>query len=335
MKTRRAYVTVLYKNKELTKDITSLIKKFDYTERLNGEADDLTLSFLDRYGNFIYDNFLPQRGDRIVPTLFFEHWFNENEIHEISLGEFEVDEFEIEHSQGSQTISIKAVPALVNASLSGQKKSKAWQNVKLETVAKDIAASQGVELVYHADEILLSRVDQTNKADLVFLTGLCRENGLNLKIADNKIIIEKAKMQEERQIITAENYCNYRLRVQSQDIYNGVHIKYHDALNNKIFEYSYQPENAPKVGKTLELNTRVESYGQAEQTAKASLREKNKKAIELSMKIFPNPFIRCGSVIDFAPVAYLGEKFIVEEMHYSFEGSVTTQDLKLNLCLEY
>lgn len=335
IKTRRAYVKILYKNKELTTDITNLIKKFEYTERLDGEADDISLSFLDKNFQFVYDYFLPARGDRLVPTLFFENWYKEEEIYEISLGEFEVDEFEIENSIGSQVINIKAVPALVNSSLSGQKKAKSWENTKLSVIAHEIAKAQGVELIYSTSEILLPRVDQKDTSDLVFLASLCRQNGLHLKVADKKIIILESKEQEKRQVITQSDFCSFTARVQSQDVYNSVHIKYHDALKEKNFEYHFTPANAPKVGKMLELTDRVASYAEAEQVAKAKLREKNKKAIELDMKIFPNPYIRCGSVIDFTPIAYLGEKFIVQEMHYALEGQIITQNLKLNLCLEY
>ncbi|MFG6359292.1 hypothetical protein JBF11_03555 [Taurinivorans muris] len=334
-KTRRAYVRILYKNKELTRDITQFIAKFEYTERLDGEADDISLSFLDKYGTFIYEHFLPDRGDTLIPTLYFEHWYKEDEIHEVSLGEFEVDEFEIENSLGSQIISIKAVPALVNSSLAGQKKNRAWENVKLSAVAGDIANTQGVELLYQAKEILLRRVDQKNQSDLVFLAGVCRQNGLRLKVADNKIIIEESKEQEKRRIITQSDYCSFNVRVQSQDVYNGVHIKYYDALEEKDFEYQFTPQNAPKVGKVLELNDRVKNFAEAEQVAKARLREKNKKAVELTMKIYPNPFIRCGTRLEFSPVAYLGETFIVSEMNYSLDGKTLLQNLKLNLCLEY
>ena len=62
---------------------------------------------------------------------------------------------------------------------------------------------------------------------------------------------------------------------------------------------------------------------------------KNKKAVELTMKIYPNPFIRCGTKLEFSPVAYLGETFIVSEMNYSLDGKTLLQNLKLNLCLEY
>lgn len=334
-KTRRAYVKVLYKSKELTRDITGLIASFAYNERLDGEADDISLSFLDKNGNFVYENFLPSRGDTLVPTLYFEHWQREDELYEISPGEFEVDEFEIEHSQGVQRISINAVPAVVHSSLSGQKKTRAWENVKLATIAGDIASSQQVGLVYHAGEILLSRVDQKGQSDLVFLSSLCRQNGLRLKIADKKIIIADSKEQEKRQIITQNDYCSFNLRVQSQDVYNSVHLKYHDALNDKTFDYQYAPPKAPKVGKVLELNERVESLAQAELTAKARLREKNKKGVELGMKIFPNPFLRAGSTVEFSPVEYLGETFIVSEMNYQLDGSVLSQNLKLNLCLDY
>ncbi len=334
-KTRRAYVRILYKNKELTRDITQFIAKFEYTERLDGETDDISLSFIDRNENFVYEYFLPSRGDIIVPTLVFEHWYKEDEIHEIVLGEFEVDEFEIENSLGAQIISIKAVPALINSSLSGQKKTKAWENVKLQTIAQDIASAQNVGLIYHAGEIFLARIDQKSKSDLQFLASLCRQNGLRLKVADNKIIIEESKEQEKRRIITQSDYCSFNVRVQSQDVYNGVHIKYYDALEEKDFEYRYAPKNAPKVGKTLELNERVENLAQAETVAKARLREKNKKAVELTMKIYPNPFIRCGSVLEFSPVAFLGEKFIVSEMNYQLDGSQLTQNLKLYLCLDY
>ncbi len=334
-KTRRAYVRILYKNKELTKDITQFITKLDYTERLDGETDDISLSLIDRNENFVYEYFLPSRGDIIVPTLVFEHWYKEDEIHEIVLGEFEVDEFEIENSLGAQIISIKAVPALINSSLSGQKKTKAWENVKLQTIAQDIASAQSVELIYHAGEIFLARIDQKSKSDLQFLASLCRQNGLRLKVADNKIIIEESKKQEKRQIITQSDYCSFNVRVQSQDVYNGVHIKYYDALEEKDFEYQFTPQNAPKVGKVLELNDRVKNFAEAEQVAKARLREKNKKAVELTMKIYPNPFIRCGTKLEFSPVAYLGETFIVSEMNYSLDGKTLLQNLKLNLCLEY
>lgn len=335
MKTRRAKVKVLYKNKELTKDITDIISGFSYTERLDGEADDMSISFLDRSGMFVYENFLPERGDTLVPTLYFEHWYKEDELYEISLGEFEVDEFEIEHSQGVQRISINAVPAVINSSLSGQKKTKAWENVKLATIAGDIAAAQQVELIYRAGEIFLARVDQKAQSDLVFLSSLCRQHGLNLKLADKKIIIADCKEQEKRQVITQKDFCSFNLRVQSQDVYKSVHIKYYDALNDKTFDYQYVPPKAPKVGKVLELNERVESLAQAELTAKARLRDKNKKAVELGMNIFPNPFLRAGSTVEFSPVAYLGETFIVSQMNYQLDGRLLSQSLKLNLCLDY
>lgn len=339
-KTRRAYVKVLYKNKELTKDITDIVTSFSYTERLDGEADDVSLSFLDRNSNFVYECFLPERGDILVPTLYFEHWFKEDEIHEISLGEFEVDEFEISHSTGTQIFSIKAVPAMINSSLSGQKKTRAWENVSLGTVAKDIALARNVECLFYGKEIFLSRVDQKGQSDLLFLSSLCKKYGMRLKIADKKIIVTDAKdkdkaEQEKRQKITQSDFCSYNVRVQSQDVYNGVHIKYYDALEEKDFEYAYTPKNAPKVGKTLELNERVENYAQAEQVAKARLREKNKKAVEVDMKIFPNPYLRTGCVVEFSPVEYLGETFVVSEMNYQLDGRMLSQNLKLNLCLDY
>lgn len=255
IKTRLAYVKILYKNKELTTDITNLIKKFEYTERLDGEADDISLSFLDKDFQFIYDYFLPARGDVLTPTLYFENWYKEEEIYELALGEFEVDEFEIENSIGSQIINIKAVPALVNSFLSGQKKAKSWENAKLSVIAHEIAKAQGVELIYSASEILLPRVDQKDTSDLVFLASLCRQNGLHLKVADKKIIILESREQEKRQVITQSDFCSFTARVQSQDVYNSVHIKYHDALKEKNFEYHYTPENAPKVGKCWNLRT--------------------------------------------------------------------------------
>lgn len=158
-----------------------------------------------------------------------------------------------------------------------------------------------------------------------------------LLIYDDVVTLESVTTpeQEKRQVILQGDFCSYTARVQSQDIYNSVHIKYYDALKGKNFEYTYVPKNAPKVGKTLELNNRVASFAEAQHAAKAHLREKNKKAVEVETKIFPNPCIRCGSVIDFAPVSYLGEKFIVQEMQYSLEGRILTQNLKLNLCLDY
>lgn len=335
MKTRRVSIKILYKSKEITRDISQLVTAFSYNERLDGKADDIVLSFFDRDNAFIYEHFLPERGDRILPTLFFEHWYKEDEIHEIYLGEFEVDEFELNRSPGSNILSIKAVPATVKSSLSGQKKTRAWENTKLRVIAEDIAVSAQVELVYKAGDIFLARADQKAQSDLSFLSELCRQKGLRLKIADKKIIILESKEEDKRQQIAEGDFLDYSLRVQSRDVYNSVHIKYYDALNDNNFEYSYQPKKPLKVGKVLELNERVESYAEAEQVAKARLREKNAKAVELSLKLFPNPLIRCGATVDFLPVSFLGEKFIVEEMRYSLDGGQITQSLKLNLCLDY
>ncbi len=336
-RTRRAYVKALYKNKALTKDITNLIKNVSFSEKIDGKSDDISFSFANRNNDFIYQIFLPERGDILVPTFVFENWFEDGDIYEIALGELQVDEVELEKSVSTEQIHIKAVPTMINSNVAGQKKTRAWQNTNLQNVAKDIAKDQQIDLVYKAKDIALANVEQKQESDLVFLSKLCTKNGCRLKIADNKIIILESVGFDKKNalVLHLDNISQYRVCVQSQDVYRGVSLKYHDPLKEDPIHYEYIPDNAPKVGKILEINEKVENLAQAEQIAKARLREKNAKQIEVDVTLFPNPLIRAGTNITFADFPYQETNFTVKEINFSFSENALSQSAKLTQCLQY
>lgn len=168
-------------NKPLNALITSRIITVTVTDNRSGEADQLDITLDDHDGALE----LPRRGVKINCKLGFAG----ETLHD--KGDFVVDG--VEWSCVGDVITVRASSANFKSDIKTGK-SKSYHRQTLGQVAGSIAKAHGLKLVItnELSGIDLNHVDQTNESDINFLSRLARQNGAELAIKKDRILIFKA-----------------------------------------------------------------------------------------------------------------------------------------------
>ena len=146
---RWAEVSIIYEATNITKDIASYLLNFTYTDNASDKADDISFSIEDRDRLWVNDCF-PTKGDKIRVSIIVHDWEAVNQTQSLPCGTFEVDE--ISCSDPPNQVTIKAVSTLVSKPMRQEKHTKAWENVKLSTIAGDMAGKNGLSLFWDSSE---------------------------------------------------------------------------------------------------------------------------------------------------------------------------------------
>lgn len=332
---RRAKLVLKYNNKDISKDLAEYLINFSYTDHASGKADDLQITLEDRQGLWQSD-WMPERGATVQASITVENWNREGQVGTLPLGTFEIDEIE---SQGPpETVTIKAVSVPESASLRGEDKTRAWERTKLSRIARDIAGKAGLKLLYEADEDPeYDRVEQTEQSDLAFLLKLCEDAGLSLKVTGKQIVIfDDSKYEQMPPVMTitrgSSDVISYDASISIRNVYSAARVQYKGGKKKKEIVYTYQPPNAPKTGKVLVINERVDSIAQAERLAKKRLRQKNKEEYRFSLTMLGNITLVAGVTVTIKGWGKHDGKYFVEKATH--EGPGYTVKLELRRVLE-
>lgn len=165
-------------NKPLNAIITSRIISVTVTDNRSGEADQLDIMLDDHDGALE----LPRRGVKINCKLGFAG----ETLHD--KGDFVVDG--VEWSCVGDVITVRASSANFKSDIKTGK-SKSYHRQTLGQVASSIAKAHDLKLVI-TDELSgidLNHVDQTNESDINFLSRLAKQNGAELAIKKDRLLI--------------------------------------------------------------------------------------------------------------------------------------------------
>ena len=287
---RRATVEISIQGKDVSMDLWPHLLSLSYTDKADDELDDLQLTLEDREGLWQGD-WLPKHGDIISVTIVASNFRAPGEGEELDCGEFEIDELTLESSRdGGDVVTIKGVPAAVKSSLMLQKKTRAWGDVPLSTVAADVVGPAGLDLLYKAPEIVFGRVEQRQEADLAFLQRICKEQGLRVAVKKNQLEPLELKRGE-----LAVERAGFKRTLDG--VYTQCVVGYTDAASSETTEKSYQPELPPTTGRVLTINKRIEHPAQAERVAIAELRAKNCREMTGSLETMGDTRLRAGTVL--------------------------------------
>ena len=188
MEARRVSATVKYDNKDISADLAAYLKGISYTDNLSGEADTLDLTLEDRQGLW-QNEWFPEKGATLDVELQTHNWKTVNALTDsLKLGLFEIDE--IGCSAGPSEVQIRSVSVPSNNKLRGVERTRSWEKAELKTIANDVATGADMELEFDTEQNpKIDRAEQTEQSDLSFLLALTRDQGLALKIHDNKVVI--------------------------------------------------------------------------------------------------------------------------------------------------
>lgn len=318
-------ILITYENKNITQDIAPFLLSFSFNDNSGGNADDISLSLEDRKGTWI-NHWLPSKGDKIQASI-------ESNQNILPLGIFEVDE--INYSCPPRVLSIKAISSGVKNNLTSEKKNRAWENVNLSRIAKDLAANANLGVYFGASQdYFFERKEQSHQSDLEFLKELCANYNLDVKINDGKIIIHEINSSENfsSEINSQDKkIISWKFTSKSAGIFKAAKVSYHHAQKGETIEAEYEDDSVEGSEKVLEISERVENNSQALDIAKEKLQNANAKEISGSISLIGDTRFLAGVNILCSDFGMFSGKYFVERVTHNISRSGYQTELFLQM----
>lgn len=329
---RNLEVVINYEGKDISRDIAPYLISFSYTDNDSDKADDIALSLEDRAGKWRNDWF-PAKGDKIIASLSAHDWEEANKTESLPCGTFEVTQ--IDYSGPPSVINIKAVSVPVSKGSSNEKHTKAWENVKLRSIAEDFANKGGLKLYFDVpDSPFYERKDQVEKSDLEFIKELCAECGAGVKVTADKLVIYDEEANEAREAAGELKFgdrklINYRFSSKAAGVYKAAHLQYHNAKKNLNIDVTVKADEAEGSERVLELNLKADSIKEAKQIAEKKLKELNDKEVTGQISLMGDFRFSAGNNIEIKDFGSFDGKYCIEKAVHSISGSGYTTSLDI------
>jgi len=334
---RKARVKINYEGKEITADIGSYLVSFSYSDPASGKADGIDLTLEDREA-WWKESWFPEEGSKIKAEIVCENWKSEGDLQVLKCGTFSLDE--VSFSGPPDTATLRGVSARISTALRREKKTKAWENISLSSIASDIAKKHGLQVMFQGEAgESYERQDQRNESDLAFIKRLAKDKGLNVKTVDNKIVLFSGKKYDAKKgvfsVERGKDVVSYNFKTKAHDIFKAAKVSYWGPDKKKVFDYTFTPPNAPKVGQTLNITKRCESAEDAERRAEAELRAKNKNRTTGSLTMLGSPAARAGLNFNLKGFGIFDGKYAIEEAKHTLNSSGYKTSLNMRKTLEW
>lgn len=319
---RTANVDIVYNGKNITTKLSKFIKSFSYTDVASGESDSITLK-LHNIDKRWLNKWLPTKGDELAAKIITNNWIQEGKKATLNCGEFVLDDLAFSGRPLTASIGGLSIPA--KESFKETERTKTWESVTIESIAKDIAKRSGIQLYYDADTIHLESVEQSG-TDCEFLYSLCETYGLSMKVFSSKIIIFDEEDYEIKAPVTTI-YETQMLSWNYKDVmagtYTGAKISYTDGKKAKDITIKVGSGN-----RILTVNKKADNLKDAELIAKAAINHANKKMTTLKITMVADPSIVATSNVMISGLGKLDGKYAVDKVTHNI-GSGYTMNLDL------
>ncbi|WP_190945276.1 phage late control D family protein [Paenibacillus sp. UASWS1643] len=201
---RRATVAVKYAGKNVTQQLAAFLTGFSYNDAAPGEQDKITINLDDRERKWI-KAWKPVLGDRIVAEVNTTDWEKAKDKGKIKCGSFELESIDLSGPPNLVTLTATALPKGGSAALR-QVRTKGWEKVKFRSVAQEIANRCKLKLSYNIKiNPTYDRLDQNEQTDLDFLTKLCSDEGVAIKITTGSLVLfDEAEFEKTTPVMQLE-----------------------------------------------------------------------------------------------------------------------------------
>ena len=226
---RQAYLRVLWgpDKENMSGYINPDLLSFSYHDKDGDEADEISISLKDETGKWA-GSWSPDGG--MVLQAYIATGTPLVKGPELFCGTFFVDS--IDFSGPPRTVSIRAVSIPLNKSIRRLVKSRAWEKQNISAIAKKIADAANLELFFDSDDDpVFDRQDQSRESDLKFLSRLCSENGLSVKVTDTQLVVfSKEKYEKKDPVATIAvgqaELLSFRFSQSHSETYRSVTVSY-------------------------------------------------------------------------------------------------------------
>lgn len=278
-------------------------------------------------------------GAEIAAMIIQRNWETDGKDKALDCGIFEIDSLDSSGPPGQ--ISIKATSLPYRSTIRNEKKSRAWENIKLSAVANEIAQKNDMKCMFEsAYDPYYMRREQIQISDIVFLQGLCKDAGISLKVSAKFLILFDASTYEQKAAVRKmkrgeADITSCRFSASSNDTqYSKCHVIYTNPQTDQTIEYTYTPRNASDSGQTLEINEKVNTREEARQLAMKRLRQKNKSEYSAEFSLVGDSSLVAGVNVEVEGFGIFDGKYIIETATHNVTASGYTTQIKLRRVLE-
>ena len=180
---RETKLTLLFTESktDATNDVMPDLLSFSYDDREADQADEISLTVKDEKGKWA-GSWKPDGGETI------RAYIKGSTCPKLFCGKFYVDSMRV--SGSPRVCEIRAVSIPLKAPIRRRLVTKAWENYTLKGILKEIAAKAEIYFYFEVeDDPEYDRLDQKEESDLAFLSRLCQDAGLSIKVTDDTIVI--------------------------------------------------------------------------------------------------------------------------------------------------
>jgi len=273
--------SLLYDNKNITSDISKYLLSITYSDKTEGESDDIDIE-LEDVSALWQNSWYPEKGaslDLIIGGL--------------KCGVFEIDEIEVKGPPS--TVNIKGAAVGMKNSLR-TRKSDAHENKTLKQIAEKVAQKNGLTLSGTIPSITINRITQNKETDLGFLKRVSKEYGIVFSVRGKNMIFTSIYDLEARDsslTLDISELSSYSLKDKTDAPKESKSIHTNSKANEKVesnlaFE-AYKKEHgytapATKSGDQAVTYSRSENKKQAEAKAKAVMHTSSMNQFEGSVE---------------------------------------------------
>jgi len=355
---RRTEIAVKINGVDISKDINKYLLSLTYADKEEDKADDLSIALDDREGVWVKgwlgkqseSDTLPPggaasggdggaKGATISAVIIQKNWRGDGKDKVLDCGIFEIDSLDASGPPATAAIHATSLPH--SSTMRTEKKTKAWERIKLSAIAREIARKNGMKCMFESSfDPVFDRRKQVQISDIAFLQRLCKNAGIALKASARFIILfDESKYEKKKAVRTIKrgtaDVKSYRFGTSTNDTkYGKCHVAYTDPKTKQTIEYTYTPRGADKDGQTLEINEKVKTREEARQLAMKRLRQKNKGEFSAEFTLVGDTTLVAGVTVEVAGWGMFDGKYIIETATHSVTGSGYTLQVKLRRVLE-
>lgn len=324
MNPRHTKVLIEFKKKKFKKKIDTYLESFTYTDNASGESDSIDISVSNR--NKVWSTkWLPEKGDVLTAKIMQKYWRNlGKKTLTLNCGTFYVDD--LTYTGRPLTCSMGAISCPVYDKFNTEEVTKTWENTSVQQIANEVAKAAGLAVYYDANTITIASVEQSNQTNCSFLSSLCNDFGLAMKIYSNKIVIlDEEKLEEKKAAcnITETGTIKWTYNETMDGTYTGAKFTYTNPDNDQTIEV-----NIGGGSRIKNISVSANNLMEAQLKGIAALNNENKKAITASITIPADSRIYAGTNVNLKGFGELNGKYFVEKVKHSV-GSGYTMTLTL------
>lgn len=309
----QARFVLTYQQRNITRNISLHLLSLTYNDYLTGQADSLEVELEDTEGKW-RDVWYPGHGDTLTLSIGWEG----SPLR--ALGRFEIDEVELRCPPS--TVSIHGLGTGINSALRTTEH-RAYENLTLDAVAKQIATRQGLELVGRIEPIKLDRLTQQD-SDLVFLRRLAEEYDYAFKVTGSRLVFHAiGDLAKGVPVVThvLQDLANVNLIDQIKDVPKAVEVKHKDPVKKGLITYKVVngetiavPSSSGKTttsGDTRKSRKRSGSAEESKAKAKAELAKANRERTTGGWTAMGRPNLVSGNVVVLVAAGKLGGNYLI------------------------